>query len=434
MSSKRAPATAIRPRDRARRFDLVVYGATGFAGRLVAEYLAERYAGSDVRWAMAGRSRPKLEKIRSEIATRYPAAAEVEVLVADSNDRSSLDALAAAAEVVCTTVGPYAIYGDALVAACVEQGTDYCDLTGEVQWIRRIIDRHEARAESTGARIVPCCGFDSIPSDLGVFALQEAMRERLGAPADEVKLFVAGAKGGFSGGTAASLANAMKEARDPAVRRILGHPYALNPEGEREGPDRADQTGAARDPITGRWTGPFVMASVNTRVVRRSNALLGYPYGRDFRYGEVVRFGRGPKAMASAVAFAAGFGAFVGAVALPPTRALLERFAFPKPGEGPSRESIDRGWFRIVLSGRRDGREIATAEVVGKRDPGYGATACMLAESGLCLALQGKELSSPGGILTPAAAMGNALVARLNRRDVTFSVDVRAETETSTDD
>jgi short subunit dehydrogenase-like uncharacterized protein len=416
------PATVIRPRDRARRFDVVVFGATGFAGRLVAEYLAERYGASDLRWAMAGRSPDKLERVRAEIAEQHPAAKDVELVVADSRDRASLERMAAAAEVVCTTVGPYALYGDPLVEACVDNGTDYCDLTGEVQWIRRGIDAHQARAEATGARIVHCCGFDSIPSDLGVFALQEAAIARDGTPVEEVRFFLAGAKGGFSGGTAASLANALKEAEDPAVRKIMGHAYALNPEGERKGPDRGDQMGVAKDPISGRWTGPFVMAAVNTRVVRRSNALLGYRYGADFRYSEVVRFPRGAKGLASATAYTAGFAALLGALAARPTRALVERFALPKPGEGPSRESIERGWFRIVLSGRTGGEEVLTVDVKGQRDPGYGATACMLAESALCLALQGRELSSPGGILTPASAMGQALVDRLNAQDVAFQI------------
>ena len=421
MESK-PPATVIRPRDRSRRLDVVVFGATGFAGRLVAEYLAERYAGSDIRWAMAGRSEDKLARVRAEIAEQHPAAKDVELIVADSGDRASLDRMAAAAEVVCTTVGPYALYGDAVVDACIEHGTDYCDLTGEVQWIRKIIDTRQARAESTSARIVHCCGFDSIPSDLGVFALQEAAIARDGAPVEEVRFLLAGAKGGFSGGTAASLANALKEAKDPAVRKVMGHAYALNPEGERKGPDRGDQMGVAKDPVTGRWTGPFVMAAVNTRVVRRSNALLGYRYGADFRYSEVVRFPRGAKGLASATAYTAGFAALLGALAVSPTRSLLERFAFPKPGEGPSREAIERGWFRVVLSGRTDGREVIGVDVKGRRDPGYGATACMLAESALCLALQGRELSSPGGILTPASAMGRALVERLNAQDVAFQI------------
>lgn len=388
----------------------------------MAEYLAERHAGTDLRWALAGRSLDRLKAARDEIAGQHPAIANAELLVADAFDRPALDALTRSTDVVATTVGPYAQYGDELVASCVENGTDYCDLTGEVHWIRRMIDAHHDRAAETGARIVHCCGFDSIPSDLGVFVLQEAVRERDGAPAEAIELFVVGARGRISGGTAASLARALEEAKDPEVRRLLGHPYALNPEGEREGPDRGDQMGPAKDPVSGRWTGPFVMAAVNTRVVRRSNALLDYRYGRDFRYAEVVRFGRGFSGRARATAFAAGFGAFIAAMALPPTRSLLRRFVLPSPGEGPSRESIENGWFRMVLSARRGDREVASATVDGRRDPGYGATACMLAESALVLALQGRELSSPGGVLTPASALGGALVERLNARDVRFEV------------
>lgn len=418
------PAQDIRPRNRDRDYDVVVFGATGFAGEIVAEYLAERYADSDVRWAIAGRNEGKLKGVQAKLVANYPDAGEVPYLVADSMDEASLKAMASSSSVVCTTVGPYAKYGEKLVAACIDEGTDYVDLTGETQFIRRMLDRHHEAAQEKGVRIVHCCGFDSIPSDLGTLALQDAVIARDGEPVDEVKFILLGGSGGFSGGTIASMVNLMEEAKDGDVRRILGHPYSLNPEGERKGPDGSDQMGPAKDEVTGWWTGPFVMAAINTRIVRRSNALLGYRYGRDFRYSEVMRMGKGVKGAVSATLLSGGFGAFYGLMAIGPARKALDKFVLPDPGEGPSREKIESGFFKILISGRKGDAEVARVTVSGKRDPGYGATSCMLAESALCLALQGNDLRSPGGILTPASAMGQTLIERLEQQDLTFEIDV----------
>lgn len=398
-----------------REFDLIIFGATGFAGQLVAEYLAERHAGEGIRWAIAGRNAQKLERVRAEIG------ADVPLVVADSADRASLDAMAARTKVVCTTVGPYAKYGAELVAACVSAGTHCCDLTGEMQFVRRMIDAHHEEAAKKGVRIVHCCGFDSIPSDLGALVLQDALIDRDGKPADAVKLIVLGSKGGASGGTVASLLNVLDEVNDPLVRKVLGNPYSLNPEGKRKGPDGRSLMGAEHDPATGWWLGPFFMAAINERVVRRSMALLTDRFDTFYTYRETIRMGRGILGAGKAAGLAGGMGVFMGAVAFPPTRALLERFVLPAPGEGPSREAIESGYFKILLSGRRDGAEVGRVTVTGRRDPGYGATACMLGESALCLAFD--DLDSPGGILTPAVAMGQTLVARLNATDVTFSFE-----------
>ena len=394
------------------KLDLVVFGATGFAGALVAEYLAERHAGSDLRWGIAGRSEQKLKAVRDKLGLQVP------MLVADSADRASLDALAAATTVVCTTVGPYARYGAELVAACAAAGTHYCDLTGEAPFIRQMMDAHHEAAVASGARIVNCCGFDSIPSDLGAWYLQEQLIARDGAPAEEVRMFLAGMSGGVSGGTIASMLNILEEASDPAVRKVLMDPYSLCPEDMRGGPDKRDPMGVTKDPVTGWWGGPFVMAGINSRVVRRSNALLAHRYGKDFLYSEVTRTSGGPAGAAKAGSISAGTGAFFGALAFPPTRKLLERFALPSPGEGPSREAIEKGYFKVIHSARTNGKEIGRVTVRGKRDPGYGATACMLGEAAICLARD--PLTSPGGILTPASAMGRELVDRLNKQDVTF--------------
>jgi len=418
-----------RLRDRSRRYDLVLWGATGFTGALVAEYLArwaKAHGEVGLRWALAGRNRAKLEAVRAELAGIDPATGELPLITGDSHDRPSLDALAGEASVVCTTVGPYAQHGADLVAACVAQGTDYCDLTGENHFIRRMIDAHQQEAERSGARIVHCCGFDSIPSDLGTLMLQEAARERHGRPCDRVTLYVDRMKGGFSGGTIASMKNLMEEAeRDPEVRRIYGHPYALNPAGERQGPDGSDARGVGRTP-DGRWTAPFVMAAINTRIVRRSNALLDYRYGEDFRYAELTRFPATAKGLAMATGFTVGLGAFAGAMAFGPTRDLLGKHVLPDPGEGPSRQEREAGYFRIELQGEgmgQDGRDVeVVAKVEGQQDPGYGETAKMLSESALCLALQGADLDCGGGILTPASSMGLTLVERLREAGMRFDV------------
>ena len=417
-----------RHRNRSRQHDVVLWGATGFTGRLVAEYLTERLTETGLRLALGGRNREKLEALRARLSGRWPAASDLPLVVADRRDQAALETIAGSSEVVCTTVGPYAKYGRELVAACVETTTDYCDLTGEVPFIRDMIDRHHEPAISTGSRIVHCCGFDSIPSDLGTLMLYGSMTGDAGATVDRVTLVLGATSGGFSGGTVASLVNVVEEAAaDRSVRRIVTDPYALNPEGERQGPDGPDLSGPRWDPDLGRWTGPFIMAAINTRVVRRSNALLGWRYGRDFRYAEVTGFPRGLKGRIGATMVSGGLGAFVAALSWGPTRSLLKKTLLPAPGEGPDRNARESGFFKLSLHGRgttADGEPIhAVARVAGHRDPGYGETAKMLGESALCLPLDGAELGSPGGILTPAAAMGMRLVDRLRSAGLVFEVD-----------
>jgi len=405
--------------------DVVVWGATGFTGQLVSEYLVEHYPDGTLRLGLGGRSRDKLEAVRAKLAIAHPGAAELPLLVGDSFDAASLDAIASRTRVVCTTVGPYAKYGAELVAACVRHGTSYCDLTGEVQFIRRMVDAHHDAAKKSGARIVHCCGYDSIPSDLGTLVLQDAMRERHGSACSRVKLLAGESKGGMSGGTVASILNLLEEARrDRSVRRILADPYALNPEGERQGPDGPDPMRVRRDDDLGMWVGPFLMAAINSRVVRRSNALLGYPYGKDFHYSEEMSFGRGAKGLLRATAFAGGLAGLMAAANLHWTRSLLER-KLPKPGEGPDREQRESGYFVTRLLGKgtdADGGPAALrVRVEGQSDPGYGETSKMLGESAACLALD--ELETAGGILTPASAMGRRLVGRLRDAGMLFNVE-----------
>jgi short subunit dehydrogenase-like uncharacterized protein len=403
-------------RTRDTEFDLVLFGATGFTGRLVAEYLVKKRPG--VRWALAGRSRDKLERERDELAALEPSAKQLPLVVGDSQDRAAMEDLARRTRVVCTTVGPYGLYGSVLLGACAEQGTDYCDLTGEPHWVRKMIDAHHARAVETGARIVPSCGFDSIPSDLGVLLLHEHLAAR-GKRLAEVHYRVLRLKGGASGGTIASGLDTAARMGDPAVRRVLADPYGLNPEGARGEGEARDSLLPRRDAETGRWLAPFIMATVNTRVVRRSNALLDFAYGRAFRYDESVDVGAGVAGLARASATSAGM-AMSGLLTITPLRKLATRF-LPAPGEGPSREQRERGSFLIELRAVSADGERLRARVGASQDPGYGATSWMLAESALCLAQD--ELPRRGGLLTPASCMGMKLVERLRAATMTFEVD-----------
>jgi short subunit dehydrogenase-like uncharacterized protein len=315
---------------------------------------------------------------------------------------------------VISTVGPYALYGEPMVRACVEAGTDYCDLAGEVQWIRRMIGHYERPARASGARIVHCCGFDSIPSDLGVYFLQREALRRLGQPCSRVKMRVRAMRGGFSGGTAASLLNVIKEAAaDPALRRELADPYSLCPPDLRPGGRQPGVSGAEFDRDFDAWVAPFLMSAINTRVVHRSNALLQQAYGRDFTYDEAVLAGTGLKGRVTATTMAAGLAAFTVAGALPPTRWALERFILPAPGEGPSPAAQERGFFDLRFCGTTaDGRTLR-ARLTGDRDPGYGSTAKMLGQAGACLALDVSRSDKPGGFWTPATIFGERLIERL---------------------
>ena len=404
----------------ARELDLVLFGATGFTGRLVAEYLVEKHPA--IRWALAGRDRQKLERVRDDLTVLDPRASALPIVVGDSHDAAAMSDVAKRARVVCTTVGPYGRYGAPLLAACAEHGTHYCDLAGETPWIRAMIDEHHERAAASGARIVPCCGFDSIPSDLGVLVLHDHLAKS-GDRLAEAHLLVVKMSGGASGGTLASMFDLAGNIGDPAVQKALEDPYVLNPADGPRGPDRRDQLGPRFDRETGRWTAPFVMAAINTRVVRRSNALLDFAYGRDFRYDEAMSTGRGPVGAALAAGVSAGIGAFFAAAALPPTRKLLQK-VLPAPGEGPSEEARRKGSFRLEIHAKSAGGRRLRGVVAGQGDPGYLATSRMLGESALCLAQeQGDALPARAGLLTPASAMGMTLVSRLEKVGVSFAVE-----------
>ena len=396
--------------NQAREFDVIIQGATGFTGTLVAEYYSRQYGVSkDLRWALAGRSRDKLEAVRKALGKD---AANLELIVADSKDDDALKSMATRTRVVLTTVGPYALYGSNLVAACVEAGTHYCDLAGEVQWIRKMVDAHHDRAKETDAKIVHCCGFDSIPMDIGVWFLQDAVKEKYGHYCDSISMMVKATKGTASGGTLASMMNLIKESReDRAIAKILIHPYSLNPPGEREGPDQRDQQTVVYRDEAKCWTAPFVMAGVNTKVVRRSHALAGYPYGRDFRYDESVITGPGFSGRFKGTMMTLMLGGLVFSASFTPTRRLLQKFVLAKPGEGPDRELQKTGFFALRQFGKLPDGRLVQGRVSGDQDPGYGSTSKMLGESAVCLAKD--ELPSGGGVMTPAFAMAEPLIKRL---------------------
>ena len=311
--------------------------------------------------------------------------------------------------------------------ACVDQDADYCDLTGEVQWVWRQIQAHHENARAKGTRIVHCCGFDSIPSDLGTLALQDEAIARHGRPCAYVNFYLVGARGGFSGGTAASMVETLQEAReDRQVRRVLRDPFSLASKASALRPKQREQSGVRWAPDLGAWTGPFIMAPVNERVVRRTNMLLGQRYGENFRYAEAQATGSGPAGWVKASGLTAGYVGFLGAMSFGPSRQLVERFVLPDAGEGPSAEQMDRGFFKIKLLGHleREGREPELrAEVSLGLDPGYKGTALMLSEAACCLALSARQLESEGGVMTPGSAMGHALLERL--RDAGMTIEVK---------
>lgn len=397
-----------------REYDIIIWGASGFTGKLVTDYMFENYRDSNLTWAVAGRNQNKLDEILD--------GRDVNVLVADAQHADEVATLVQKTRVILTTVGPYARYGSKLVAACAEHGTHYCDLTGEVHWMRDMITAHEQTAKQSGARIVHTCGFDSIPSDIGTYFMQKHMRELHGVAANHVKYRAKAFKGGFSGGTVDSMMAMMEAAKDdPTILATIANPYALND--HLRGLDGPDHNQQFYDPDFKAWVGPFVMAAINTRVVRRTNELLNAAYGHDFRYDEGTLMSDGIGGMLSSSAMALGSSLMNGLAAITPTRKLMQKF-LPKPGEGPSDETIRKGFFDIEFLAKHptDSTKNLRGRVKGDRDPGYGSTAKMLSECAVCLAQD--DLPVGGGFWTPASAMGDALLERLPANaGVTFELD-----------
>ncbi|SCY48559.1 Uncharacterized conserved protein [Rhodococcus erythropolis] len=408
----------------ARELDIIVYGASGFVGKLLADYLV-KHAPEGTKIGLGGRSLEKLAATRADLGT---AAADLPLIIADADDATALKALAQRTRVVATTVGPYAKYGHTLVHECASAGTHYVDLTGEVLFHRESIDANHELAVSTGAKIVHSCGFDSIPSDLGVHVLHEKVTADGAGELTDTTLVVTALRGGVSGGTIDSLRNQIDVSKDDArLRKLAASPYSLSPNRDRE-PDLGRQSdvsvvdGKKIDPSLKGWKAPFVMASYNTRVVRRSNALRDWAYGKKFKYSEVMSVGSSVVSPVIAGGVAVGLGALVAGLALPPTRFLLDK-VLPAPGEGPSESTQKKGHFTLDVFTTTTTGTRYTSRVKAKGDPGYSATAVMLGESALSLTKDHKDLPAATGVLTPSTALGDVLVERL--RKAGFEISAR---------
>ena len=401
------------------RFDVIVFGATSFVGQILCRYLLAQFGSAKkpgaraLRWVIAGRSRAKLDALLAQLGVDADA---LPVFVADADDEAALTTLARQTRVIVSTVGPYALFGDTLIKVCAANGCDYCDLTGEAHWVRKMIAQHEGAARKSGARIVPCCGFDSIPSDLGVWYLQRQSMLHYGEACVRVKMRVKAMRGAASGGTVASMLNIIREAtKDPALRREYRNPYSLCPPEIVPKTRQHNINGAEWDTDFGCWMAPFVMAAINTRVVLRSHALQGHPGGGDFRYDEGMMMGKGFAGHARALGFTAGLTAFIAGAAVVPTRWLMEKTILPAPGSGPSLDAQEKGfWDYRFIGHTKDGRDL-NVKVTGDRDPGYGSTAKMLGEAAACLALDVSKSAVGGGFWTPSTAMGEALFLRVEK-------------------
>ena len=389
-----------------KQFDIVIWGASSFTGKLVTEYIFNKYGSTKIKWAIAGRNLDKLEKVRSQVAYE-----DIPIFIADSFDEDSLSKFVKKTKVVCSTVGPYSLYGTKLVKVCLENNTNYCDITGEAHWIRALIDNFHEEAKSKKIKIVNSCGFDSIPSDMGVYFIQNEIKKVYKSYAKSIKMRVAGIRGGISGGTYGSINNLLKEAyADRNVFKVLNNPYGLNPKDKMEGMDKKDLRKIIFDKESNSWIYPFIMAGINTKIVRRSNALSNFKYGKDFRYEEATMSGKGISGFWKAVL--AVFPLVM--VGLNPNSFLkkIVNSFMPKPGEGPGLEKRKNGFYNLRFYVTIDDKNKAFAKVIGDSDPGYDSTSKMLAESALCLAFD--RLPENYGVVTPSFSMGDKLLDRLN--------------------
>ena len=408
--------------DTSPKFDIVIFGATSFVGQIMTRYMFAQFAvQGELTWAIAGRSQNKLNELKLSLGT---AAETLDVLVADAADEDSLRLLCASTKVVVSTVGPYALYGEPLVKTCVTLGTDYCDLTGEVQWIAKMLERYEDAAKISGARIVNSCGFDSIPSDLGVYFLQQQTKQQFGETCSSIKMRVKKMKGTASGGTVASMTNIFKEvASNPALRKVLANPYAICPPDHGNSVRQDSMNRPQYDNDFDSWVAPFVMAVVNTRIVHRSNALVAGGYSQHFEYNEAMLTGKGLKGSGIAAGVGLGLGGFAMAAVIPPTRWAMEKFILPKPGEGPSLDAQEKGFYDLRFYGKTDSGHEIRCKVTGDQDPGYGSTGKMLAQAAACLVQDINKDKVQGGFWTPASIFGTALISRLeNDAGLTFEL------------
>ncbi|MEH6550691.1 MAG: saccharopine dehydrogenase NADP-binding domain-containing protein [Pseudomonadales bacterium] len=405
------------------QFDILIFGASSFVGKILTTYMADHFGvdNKDFTWAIAGRSETKLKEVKDSLGDKGKG---LQVVLADAADEASLTALCHQTRVVISTVGPYALYGEPLVKVCAETGTDYCDLTGEVQFIKAMLDKYEGTAKASGARIVNCCGFDSIPSDMGIYFLQRQAQEKLGRHCNNIKMRVKAMKGGASGGTIASIINISKEAsKNAELRKQLANPYLICPEHHAFSTRQHSANKPEFDKDFDAWTAPFIMAVINTRVVHRSNALLDNAYGEDFKYEEAMLTGSGFKGRLSASAIVVGLGAFMLGSVVKPTRWLLENYVLPKAGEGPSPDEQLNGYYDIRFIGKTDDGQTIQCKVTGDRDPGYGSTGKILAQAAASLAMDIKKEDRAGGFWTPASIFDQRFIDRLEN-DAGLAFDV----------
>ena len=406
-----------------RPFDIIVYGATGFTGKLIVEYLLEHYGLKNdlFNWAIAGRSLKKLEKLKTGLSKEYIEARDIRIFVVDSFDKESIEKLSKSAKVIISTVGPYIKYGINLVSACAYNGTHYCDLTGEVPFIRESIDAYDEIANNNKSKIIHSCGFDSIPSDLGVLFLQSEAIKKYNSSLNQIKYYVKGTKGGLSGGTIASMIAISKYIKSkPDLSGLLSNPYALN-SADYNGPSISSLRSVEWDKDLELWLAPFIMSGINTRIVRRSNELLDFKYGDQFKYSEVTSYPKGLKGYIRSYLMLISLGLTKMLMSFRPTFWFLRKFYLPQPGEGPSKERRENGYFKVFLNGYV-GKNQLSCTVTGDRDPGYSGTAIMLTESALSLLLEKDKITQKFGVLTPASGIGKVLVNRLIKKGIVFDI------------
>jgi short subunit dehydrogenase-like uncharacterized protein len=404
------------------KFDIIIFGASSFVGQIMTRYMLAQFGvKGELKWAIAGRSQNKLSELKLSLGE---AGESLDVLVADAADETSLRSLCESTRVVVSTVGPYALYGEPLVKTCVALGTDYCDLTGEVQWIAKMLERYEDQAKITGARIVNSCGFDSIPSDLGVYFLQQQAKQQFDQSCSQIKMRVKTMKGAASGGTVASMTNIFKEvASNPALRKTLADPYAICPSDHGNSVRQNNMNRPQYDHDFNSWVAPFVMAVINTRIVHRSNALVEDGYSQHFEYNEAMLTGKGLIGSGIAAGVGVGLGSFAMAAVIPPTRWAMEKFILPKPGEGPSLDAQEKGYYDLRFYGKTDSGQEIRCKVTGDQDPGYGSTGKMLAQAAACLVQDISKDKVQGGFWTPASIFGSTLITRLeNYAGLTFEL------------
>ena len=408
-------------------YDLVIMGATGFTGKLVVEYLIENYGveNEEFTWAIAGRDINKLERLRSSFKYIDSNSNKIPRLVVDSHDTNSLDKMTSISRLVISTVGPYLKFGEALVESCVKNGTHYCDLTGEVPFIRKSIDAFDIKAKKNNCRIVHSCGFDSVPSDIGVLLLQMDSLKRFDKPCDEVNLYVRSIRGGLSGGTIDSMISIFKYmGSNPGHRKLLKSPFSLNPrESLKNNTWQPILKSVKWDDDIQRWLCPFIMAGFNSRIVMRTNAITDYRYGIDFKYSEVSSYKKGLSGFLKAVVMFIGLVLIQISLKVRPLLWFLRKFFLPSPGEGPSKEIRDNGFFKLDIIGSMDNIKKIRFTVTGEGDPGYSATAKMITESALSILLNQDRIPKVSGILTPAAGIGVVLAERLNDNGFNFSIN-----------